>query len=178
MSAELQFSTYVQGRHKQSNYECRAVLDRGAHRSFVSIAQLRDWVRSGVQVDILDGKRSKHVAFGGQIVETLGRVRAKGYFKGETNQLVTIVAEVSRDSLFNLLLGLDFIVREEVLVVPSTGRLYLCKGMEIKIGAPSVGVDVRASAASAGLESVEAQAILQPAKGAVDRRYYKAMSQS
>ena len=114
-------------------------------------------MRSGVQVDILDGKRSRHTAFGGQVVETLGRVRARGYFKGETNQLVTIVAEVSTDSLFNLLLGLDFIVREEVLVVPGTGRLYLCKGMEIKIGAPSVGVDVRTGSSSEGLESAQAQ---------------------
>lgn len=176
VSAELQFSTFVQGRHKQANYECRAVLDRGAHKSFVSVAQLRDWVRSGVQVDILDGKRSKHVAFGGQIVETLGRVRAKGYFRGESKQMVTIVAEVSTDSLFNLLLGLDFIVREDVLVVPSTGRLYLCKGMEVKIGAPSVGVEVRTGSGSAGLENAQAQAILQPAKCAVDRKQYKCHS--
>lgn len=176
VSTELQFSTFVQGRHKQANYECRAVLDRGAHKSFVSVAQLRDWVRSGVQVDILDGKRSKHVAFGGQIVETLGRVRAKGYFRGESKQMVTIVAEVSTDSLFNLLLGLDFIVREDVLVVPSTGRLYLCKGMEVKIGAPSVGVEVRTGSGSAGLENAQAQAILQPAKCAVDRKQYKCHS--
>ena len=92
--------------------------------------------------------------------------------------MVTIVAEVFTDSLFNLLLGLDFIVREEVLVVPATGRLYLCKGsMEVKIGAPSVGVEVRTGSGSIGLESsAQAQTILQPAKGAVDRRQYKCHS--
>lgn len=171
VSAELEMGTFVQGRRVNGKYRCRAVLDRGSHRSFVSMAQLRDWVRSGVQVEVLDGKRSRHVAFGGHIVETLGRIRVYGHFKGESSQRVTLVAEVSTDSLFNILLGLDFIMQEDVLVVPSTGKLYLCKGLEIKLGAPSIDVDVntgpRASKQGGQPEDVrtlEAQAVIQPSK--------------
>lgn len=170
VTAELEMGTFVQGRRVNHKYRCRAVLDRGSHRSFVSVAQLRDWVRSGVQVEVLDGKRSRHVAFGGHIVETLGRVRVYGQFKGDTSQRVTLIVEVSTDSLFNILLGLDFIMREEILVVPSTGRLYMCKGMEIKLGAPSVGVDVNlgprttADGQQEVAVALEAQAVIQPSK--------------
>jgi transposase InsO family protein len=170
VSAELEMGTFVQGRRLNNKYRCRAVLDRGSHRSFVSVAQLRDWVRSGVQVEVLDGKRSRHVAFGGHIVETLGRVRVHGHFKGESSQRVTLVVEVSTDSLFNILLGLDFIMREDILVVPSTGRLYMCKGLEIKLGAPSICVDVNVGPRTSkgeqleSEESVEAQAVIQPSK--------------
>jgi hypothetical protein len=63
VSAELEMGTFVQGRRLNNKYRCRAVLDRGSHRSFVSVAQLRDWVRSGVQVEVLGWKAKPTCGF-------------------------------------------------------------------------------------------------------------------